>query len=241
MKLYATAMSVLLALSLPVAGICADASKDAANPAGKVVQTLKGSGYTYAELDKDGKKIWVAYQGPDTKVGDALSFTDCVEMKNFPSKALNRTFDSIFFCGQPGTPTAAAGTNVAIAKKKSPGSEGAAATGKAPIKVEKATGANAYTVAQVFAKSAALNGKTVVVRGQVVKVSTGIMKRTWIHLQDGTGSAKQKTQDLVVTTTEKGAANVGDVITISGTLAKDKDFGSGYKYSVIVEKGKINK
>jgi hypothetical protein len=34
---------------------------------------------------------------------------------------------------------------------------------------------------------------------------------------------------------------VGDVVTITGTLYKDKDFGSGYKYSVIVEEAKVTK
>ena len=236
MKFRTTAMSVLLTIALPAAGMCATAPKDpATSPSGKVVETMKGAGYSYARLEKDGKSVWVAYQGPDTKAGETLSFTDCTEMKNFPSKALNRTFDTILFCGAP---VGASGKTPA-AKKKSPGSEGAGPT--APIKVDKATGANAYTVAQIFAKSAALNGKQIVVKGQVVKVASGIMKKTWIHLQDGTGSEKQKTRDLVFTTSDKVTLKVGDVVTISGTLAKDKDFGSGYKYSVIIEKSKIGK
>ena len=270
MKRYSTIMSVLLTLALPVAGSCADtpaapdkadakveAIKDSmsktkhgammggsvpvagsaeSNPSGKVVETMNGGGYTYANLEKDGKKTWVAFSTLETRVGDKLSFKGCMEMPNFQSKALDRKFDSILFCGQPEVAPRAAVKDVK--GKKSPGSTGAAAAaGK--IKVEKASGANAYTIAEIFAKRGALNGKQVVVKGQVVKVASGIMDRTWIHLQDGTGSEKQKTHDLVVTS--KDSAEIGDVVTISGTLAKDKDFGSGYKYNVIIEKGIVKK
>jgi hypothetical protein len=59
------------------------------------------------------------------------------------------------------------------------------------------------------------------------------MKKTWIHIQDGSGSQSKGTHNLVFTT--KDTANVGDVITVSGTVAKDRDFGYGYRYPVILE------
>jgi len=114
------------------------------------------------------------------------------------------------------------------------GSEGEKApVSSGTIKVEKAKGPNAYTVGEIFAKSADLDKKPVAVRGKVVKVSTGIMGKNWIHLQDGSGIAGKGTNDLVVTS--KDVPKVGDVVTASGTLSKDKDFGAGYKYPVIVE------
>ena len=268
MKRYSTIMSVLLTLALPVAGNCADAPKapeksDAAieaikdsmpkghammggtapaagsasaelNPSGKVVETMDGGGYTYANLEKDGKKTWVAFSTLETRVGDTLSFRGCMEMPNFQSKALNRKFDAIMFCGQPEVQA-----NAKAAAKKSPGSGGAAAAGTGKIKVEKASGANAYTVAELFAKRGTLNGKQVVVKGQVVKVASGIMNTNWIHLQDGSGSEKKKNHDLVVTSSSLPA--MGDIVTVSGTLTKDKDFGSNYKYEVIIEKASVKK
>jgi hypothetical protein len=200
------------------------------NPAGKVAETMEGGGYTYARLEKDGKSTWVAYSSLETHVGDTLTFKGCMEMPNFESKVLKRKFDAVMFCGAP---------EVKKVERKSPGSTGAVATAKGKISVDKATGANAYTVGEVFSKRAALHGKQVVVRGQVVKTASGIMNKNWIHLQDGTGSAKDKSNDLVVTSDQLPAD--GDVITISGTVAKDKDFGSGYKYKVILEKGIIKK
>ena len=118
---------------------------------------------------------------------------------------------------------------------KSPGSKGSAVTVTEKIKVDKATGPDAYTVAEIFKNSKKLEEKKVVVRGKVVKVSAGVMKKNWIHLQDGTGDAGNN--DLVVTSDD--LPKVGDVVTASGTLYTDKDFGGGYKYKVIIEKANI--
>jgi hypothetical protein len=107
------------------------------------------------------------------------------------------------------------------------------------IKVDKATGDNAYNVSEIFAETEKLNGKTVRIQGKVVKFSPMIMGRNWIHLQDGTGDPMSNTHDLVVTTSEQVKTN--DVITIEGTLAFNKDFGAGYKYVAIVEEAKTVK
>jgi len=77
------------------------------------------------------------------------------------------------------------------------------------------------------------------VRGKVAKVSAGIMGKNWIHLQDGSGNQKKGTHNLVVTSQDLPA--VGDVVTMGGTFYKDKDFGSGYRYDVIVEEAVIKK
>jgi hypothetical protein len=105
------------------------------------------------------------------------------------------------------------------------------------VMVEKAEGENAYTVAELFEKKSDLATQKVMVRGKVVKVSLGIMGKNWLHLQDGTGDAAGKTHDLVVTTAaqpEKGA-----VVVVEGTLSADRDFGSGYRYDVIIEDAEV--
>lgn len=90
----------------------------------------------------------------------------------------------------------------------------------------------ALTVADLFAKKQELNGKVVTIQGNVVKVSDGIMGKSWIHIQDGTGG--KETNDIVFTSATQ-TAKVGDHVTAKGTLSIDKDFGYGYFYSVIVE------
>jgi hypothetical protein len=119
------------------------------------------------------------------------------------------------------------------------GSKAAATVKETRISVPKAAGANAYTVEGAFANSAKLNKQKVVVRGKVVKISSGIMGKNWIHLQDGTGTSAKGTHDLVFTSRDTAAT--GDVVTASGTLAKDRDFGSGYRYSVIIEDATFKK
>ena len=107
------------------------------------------------------------------------------------------------------------------------------------VKVEKSTAQNGYTVAEIFAKGASLNKQKVTVRGQVVKVNPNIMGRNWIHIQDGTGDPAKNTYDLVITSAD--TAKIGDIITLEGTVATDKDFGFGYKYDVIVEDAVLRK
>lgn len=127
-------------------------------------------------------------------------------------------------------PTALANEQMMM-KKAHEGTSGALPAGK--IEVNKATGPDAYTVSEVHARKGDLDKKKVVVRGKVVKVSAGIMDRNWVHLQDGSGTRETNDFNLVVTTQD--LPKMGDVVTASGTLAKDRDFGMGYRYSVIVE------
>ena len=51
------------------------------------------------------------------------------------------------------------------------------------------------------------------------------------------GDPAKGTNNLVVTTQD--VPKVGDVVTAKGTLHKDKDFGAGYKYQVIVEEATV--
>ena len=133
---------------------------------------------------------------------------------------------------------AAGADALAFGNAASGGSEGAKAPATSEqITVEKAKGADAYTVSEAYEKAAKLDKKTVVVRGKVVKVSKGIMGKNWVHLRDGSGDPAKGTNNLVVTTQD--VPIVGDVVTAKGTLYKDKDFGAGYKYQVIVEEASV--
>jgi hypothetical protein len=212
-----------------------------AGPSGKVVETMDAGGYTYVRLEKNEKKAWVAVPQMKVVVGSKMTFQPGQEMQNFPSKSLNRTFDSIIFSGGPAVSgTAPAGHPAASAPPQgTTGSKAQTAAQDMAVKVEKATGPSAYTVAEVYAKRPELDKKTVTVKGKVVKVSTGIMGKNWIHIQDGSGDQQQGTHNLVVTTLDMSA--VGDIITITGTFAKDKDFGAGYLYKAIVEDAKVQK
>jgi hypothetical protein len=63
----------------------------------------------------------------------------------------------------------------------------------APVKVGRAKGPNAQTVAGIAAGTPKLKNKPVAIRCQVVKYSPGIMGEDWLHLRDGTGRAPAAT------------------------------------------------
>lgn len=101
----------------------------------------------------------------------------------------------------------------------------------------RASGGNTHTVAEIIGQATDLNGKPVTLRGQVVKVNTAIMGKNWLHLQDGSGNAADKTHDILVSTQD--LAKAGDTVTLTGTVAANKDFGSGYAYAVMIEDASI--
>jgi hypothetical protein len=225
---------------------------------GKVLEVQAAGGYTYLLIKNDQGEIWIALPESKVEAGQEVVVSPGMMMKAFESKALGKTFDVIIFssglaneahvmaAGNPHAPHADTKTDAKPAKKVSDAEleklSGGSARATVPaneIKVEKAKGDNAQTVEECFAKAEELNGKKVQVRGKVVKFSSMIMGKNWIHLQDGTGDPAKKTHDLVVTTSSE--AKKGDVVTIEGTLHKDKDFGAGYRYDAIIEEAEILK
>jgi hypothetical protein len=250
MKMFPMIAAALLVV-LPVAGHAAAPAKPAAatlpngHPAlpapaasvpltGKVLKTMDSGGYTYIYLQQaKGKKAWVAVPQTKVVVGKKVNLVPGEEFTNFTSKTLNRTFDKLIFSAGVIPPKGAKNTAPAVTATGSK----AAAVPAENIVMGRAVGANTYTVAELFAQKGKLNGKKVIVKGKVVKVSPRIMKRNWVHIQDGTGSAGKKNHDLVVTTLALPAD--GQTVTVSGILLKDKDFGSGYKYEVLIEDAEI--
>ncbi len=77
----------------------ASAVQAGASLSGKVAETMNSGGYTYVYLDQNGKKTWVAIPQTAVKVGQEIKCQPGMEMRNFTSKTLNRTFESIIFSG----------------------------------------------------------------------------------------------------------------------------------------------
>lgn len=87
------------------------------------------------------------------------------------------------------------------------------------------------TVADTYQNRATLAGKTVQVKGKVVKVNNGIMGRNFVHVQDGTGDAG--TNNLILTS--KQTVSVGDQVIATGIVVLNRDFGAGYAYPLLIE------
>ncbi len=207
---------------------------------GKVLETMNSGGYTYVHLEENGKKFWGAGKSFKIMLGDNVEFKGGMVMNNFYSKTLKRTFKKIMFF----TFIKKEGSSSGDISRQSMLPKGHTAIGKRlnekkhiSIKkgsIKKAEGG--ITVEECYKNSKTLNGKEIAIRGIVVKFSKRIMGKNWIHLRDGTGT--KGTNDLTITTL-KGVAKVGDQIFVKGKLIKDKNFGSGYKYDVILENSEI--
>lgn len=91
------------------------------------------------------------------------------------------------------------------------------------------------TVAQVLQEKQALAGHLVQVKGKVVKVNNGIMKRNFVHVEDGTSA--DGTAKVIATSTQ--TAKVGDSVIVAGKVVLDRDFGGGYSYPLLLEESTI--
>ena len=205
---------------------------DADAVTGEVLEHIAASPYSYVRIRTSKGEVWAAVNEARIEKGSQITVSSAILMKEFESKALNRTFDEIYFgsLAPEGGPTGAAGNPHA-----------GATTTAAPfdVNVEKATGSDARTIAETWAQSSALEGKRVTVRGKVVKYNEAVMGKNWIHIQDGTGDVGQGTNDLTVTSAD--AASVGETVSVTGTVHTNKDFGAGYVYRVIIEDAKVVK
>lgn len=199
---------------------------------GEVMEVKDVDSYTYLRLKTRDGETWAAVGTAPVKKGATVTLENTMVMNNFESKTLKKTFPTIIF----GSLAGAAGAGAA-AGPSALGSKMATLTAPdaAPIKVAKASGANAYTVADVVSKAAQLKDKPVKVNGQVVKYNAGIMGKNWIHLRDGSGTANNN--DVLVTTA--ATAKVGELLTVSGVVRNDKDFGAGYSYKVLIEEATL--
>lgn len=210
---------------------------------GKVMATTNSAGYTYMLVQHEDRQAWAAVTQVAVAIGDQVNIPQGWVMKDFKSTTLNRTFDWILFAS--GVEFAGkSGPAVAELPAGHPplsGNHGAGQPRSQPppeVKsgsIKKAPGG--LTVKECHTRKNSLNGSAVKIRGVVVKFNTGILGRNWIHLRDGTGGAGA--DDLLITTT--AIVKVGETILVQGKLGCDRDFGSGYRYAVLVEDAAITK
>lgn len=91
---------------------------------------------------------------------------------------------------------------------------------------------NARSVAEIVGQRGALNEQRVSVRATVVKLTEGILGKTYLHLRDGSGSAADGDHDLTATTTEP--FELGETVEVEGNVTIDQDIGLGYRYPVLL-------
>lgn len=207
---------------------------------GTVLERLDTSLNSYMRLKTDKGEVWVGVEKNELKPGAAASVVKASAMRNWDSPKLGRKFDLVYLGhleGNEGGHGAPMGGMMAPHGPQGPSPE------VVDVKVPKAEGAEARTVAEAHAQKSTLNGKTVAVRGKVVKMATGITVKgipgtTWLHLQDGTGKPGED-NDLTVTTDDQ--VQVGDTVTARGTLQANPTIGSGYDRPLVLGGAKLKK
>ena len=197
-------------------------------PGGRVLETFASGGYTYVRLQTPDGEIWAAGPVCEVAVGDDVTLAGAMVMKGFKASSLDRTFEEIWFASAILGGADAAGGSSGHAPQTAVDD---------PVAVDAdldlAPPEGGVTIAALHAGRAEYAGRRIELRGRVVKSLSGIMGRNWLHLQDGSGDVATGDHDITVTT--EGTARQGDTVRIEGTVAVDKDFGSGYFYSVLVE------
>jgi len=215
---------------------------------GTVMEVIHAGNHIYLHIDTGEKRIWVTVPIFDGKTGDKVLIPPGVTVDDFYSKRLNRRFDRMYFVGGiRQTGDAGSGQPLPEEKKRDsaehPGEEmpmthpsmddrghaPAAEIGK--MEVAKA----GITVFEILTDGKNLAGKEVLVRAKVVRFTSGIMDKNWLHVRDGSGD--EGTNDLIVTT--DSTVKVGDVVLIRGVVATDRDFGYGLKYRVLIEDAQV--
>ncbi|MGE5437108.1 MAG: hypothetical protein ACM3O3_07755 [Syntrophothermus sp.] len=200
---------------------------------GEIVDKIDVPDYQYLQVEEKGEEYWIAItKNVVFNKGENVYFTKAMEMKNFKGSSIDKTFDRILFVEDASKviPGQNPLNNPATNPHRTAVSSGKQNVSIAPI-------AGGKTVEQVYSMRDQLNGQTIKIKGQVTKVNSGIMDKNWIHIQDGTGDENSQNYDLLVTSND--VAEVGKTIVVEGKVTKDKDFGSGYSYPVLIEDAKI--
>lgn len=220
------------------------------NFSGKVVQTMTTAGYTYILVDTGRQKVWAATTESTFTNGDNVTVFGGIQLVNFHSKSLNRDFDSIYFTGKiairsdgangvetapvlpPGHPALPGQSSLALPPNHPPLTDQPAPAAVVNLAgIKKAEGGK--TVQEIIFGGGELAGQPVKVRGKVVKYNARVMGKNWLHIQDGSGTAEKKDNDLTITTAMP--ARLGDTVLVTGKVSINRDFGAGYKYDVILE------
>ena len=189
--------------------------------------------YSYIRVLENGQEKWIAAPITTIEIGSTYYIGKTMEMQNFESKDLNKTFETVYFVEK--ISSTAEGAKLPLTTNPHPVNPEATkpTIEKKEVKIEASEGT--ISLSELFKNKDNYNNKIVTLQGEVTKFNPAIMNLNWIHMQDGTEF--NEVFDLTVTT--KAEVKVGDKISIKGKVTLNKDFGAGYFYKIIVENAEI--
>ncbi|PKL87270.1 MAG: hypothetical protein CVV23_16170 [Ignavibacteriae bacterium HGW-Ignavibacteriae-2] len=197
----------------------------------KVEEVLQATSYTYLRVTEGENEVWLAVTTMSVEPGATMYYKGGLEMNNFESRDLKRTFEKVLFVDQISAQPMGAGMGMAAPSPHS----GTPVSDKLEIKIEPVAGG--ISIGDLSSQKTSYENKTVKVKGKVTKYNSGIMDRNWVHIQDGTADGKNF--DLTITTNDE--VKLGDVVIFEGKIILNKDFGMGYSYEILMEDAKLVK
>ena len=197
----------------------------------KVKEVEQVANYTYLLVKSKGPEYWVAVPTMEASPGDTYQYQGGMVMEDFFSKELDRTFDKVVFLEALFSEKGSAEQESTPLEQESQQLDYEAMVTIEKSDVEVATGKGTISIADLFSDPGTYEGKTIRVKGEVTKFNAAIMQRNWVHIQDGT--EYEGKFDLTATSLE--SFEVGNVVTLEGILALNKDFGYGYSYEILLE------
>ncbi|MCF8272395.1 MAG: GW dipeptide domain-containing protein [Flavobacteriaceae bacterium] len=198
-----------------------------------VKEILPTANYTYLQVLEGEKNFWIAVNNSDAKVGETYFYVGGLLKENFESKALNRIFDELYLVGNLVSSNHGNQLNSNNVNHENDSKSKSIVSNS--IKPNIVTQKGSIKISEIVSNSKKYEGKTIQIDGECTKINVGIMGKNWIHLKDGS----KDDYDLVITSDE--LVSVGSVVTIKGDVVLNKDFGSGYKYDLIIENGVLVK
>ncbi len=176
----------------------------------QVVEVLSGEGRSYLRVAEGQYSFWASVPELEVEPGDYVLLGK--GPLRYAETGAGRLFDALTLIES----VAVVDQAVAYAAAKLPKVEGG------------------LDIAELYGARTTLGGKTVKLRGRIVKASKNIEGTNWYHLRDGSSGPGDGENDL--TFTQDADYNVGDVVVVEGPLTLDKDLGFGYFYAAILEK-----
>jgi len=195
---------------------------------GTVVETMDSGGYVYLKLE-DG--VWIAANTFAVSKGDKVQYSGAMEMNDFHSKSLDRSFESILFVSEASLVSGDSAVKTPPSPPLGRTQSKRPAAVQAPVAGEIKPLAEGKTIADIFAESDQLKEQVVSLNAKVIKISRNVMGKNWITLQDGTGTEP----DNKLVTTSQAVVSPGDTLIVKGTVKTNVDLGRGYFYKVLLE------
>lgn len=208
------------------------------------LEVLHVKDYSYIKVDEYGTEKWLAAPLTDVKIGNTYYYKGAMEMKNFESKELQKTFETLYFIEKLSDNPDNTSVHSTLPKKeveeiKSQLPEVIEPVETQPTETKEVVIAKKgeLTIEELLKNSNKYQNKTITLKGKVTKFNPNILRTNWIKLQDGTSF--EGVSDITITSAAE--TQIDQIITIKGIVALNKDLGHGYFYKVIIENAEIIK